>query len=158
MTRLLYLVLVFATSARAVVTGWSMYPALASGEYVLFNRLAYLRRLPTRGDVVLVRGPLGKRMPLVKRVAGVPGDTVRPNQEWVTANETSAEGAPSTGETEHSEHAPRLLGEDEFFLLGDAGEMSTDSRSFGPVSRKAVKGRAWLVYWPLSRWRSLETE
>ena len=150
MMRLLYHALAFATSARAVITGWSMYPTLASGEYVLFNRLAYLRRPPAKGDVVLVQGPLGKKMPLVKRVAGVPGDTVRLIQGWATVNETPAED-----ETEHREHATRPLGEDEFFLLGDAMDMSTDSRSFGPVSRKTIKSRAWLVYWPLSRWRSL---
>ena len=158
MMSLLYLVLAFVTSARAVVTGWSMYPTLASGEYVIFNRLAYLRRPPSRGDVVLVHGPLGKKMPLVKRVAGLPGDTVRFTQEWAMADDTSDESGPASVSTEHPEHATRLLGEDEFFLLGDATDMSTDSRSFGPVSRKAVKGRAWLVYWPLSRWRSLETE
>ena len=153
MLRLPYMVAVFVTSLRVTVTGWSMYPTLVSGEYVLFNRLAYIRRSPKRGDVVLVRGLLEGRKAMIKRIVGVPGDTVKLNRGVLTVNDVPLEEASSSdGQDEWS------LKQDECFLLGDAMDMSTDSRSFGPVSQKAIKARAWLVCWPLSRWRSLDTE
>ena len=158
MLRLLYRVVVFATSARVVVTGWSMYPTLVSGEYVLFNRLAYVRHSPKRGDVVLVRGPLEGKKAIIKRVVGVPGDTLQLSQGVVTVNDVPLEEISSPGEMDSEEKGVWNLKQDEWFLLGDATDMSTDSRSYGPVLRKAVKARAWLVYWPLSRWRSLDTE
>lgn len=158
MLRLLYRVAVFATSARVVVTGWSMYPTLVAGEYVFFNRLAYVRRGPKRGDVVLVRGLLEGRRAMIKRVVGVAGDTVQLSQGVVTVNDMPIERASPPEELTAQEHGLWTLKHDECFLLGDAMDMSTDSRSFGPVSRQAVKARAWLVYWPPSRWRRLDTE
>jgi signal peptidase I len=76
----------------------------------------------------------------------------------VTVNDVPIEEASSPEKMDSEEHGLWTLKRDECFLLGDAMDMSTDSRSFGPVARKAVKGRAWLVYWPMSRWRSLGTE
>jgi signal peptidase I len=155
---LLYRVAVVVTSARVVVTGWSMHPTLVAGEYVLVNRLAYTRRSPQRGDVVLVRGPLEGNKAIIKRVVGIPGDTVQLSRGVVRVNGAPLEGASSPEEMDSEKHGMWTLDQDEWFLLGDARDMSTDSRSFGPVPRKAIKGRAWLVYWPLSRWRRLDTE
>jgi signal peptidase I len=136
-----------------------MYPTLVAGEYVLFNRLTYSRGNPKRGDVVLVRGILEGDRAIIKRVAGIPGDTLQLERGMVMVNGLPAEDVPSPGETElteSQESGPWELGDDDYFLLGDARDMSTDSRSFGPVPRGAIKGRAWLVYWPLSRWRRLD--
>ena len=156
MLRLLSRAVVFATSARVVVTGWSMYPTLVAGEYVLFNRLAYVRRSPIRGDVVLVRGLLEGKKAVIKRVVGIPGDTVQLNQGAVSVNGVLLEQASPPGATDAEERGLWALEQDQWFLLGDAMDMSTDSRSYGPILGKAIKARAWLVYWPLSRWRSLE--
>jgi signal peptidase I len=156
MLRLLYRAVVFATSARVVVTGWSMYPTLVAGEYVLFNRLAYLRRSPKRGDVVLARGLLEGNKAVIKRVVGVPGDTVQLKQRVVIVNGVPREEDSCPVEVDSGERDLWTLKQDEWFLLGDAMDMSTDSRSYGPVTRKAIRARAWLVYWPSSRWRSLE--
>ena len=157
MLRLLYRVVVYATAARGVVTGWSMYPTLVPGEYVLFNRVAYVRRSPKRGDVALVRGlPEGKRA-TIKRIVGVPGDTVELRRGVVIVNGLQLDAASSPADMDSEERGRWTLAQDEWFLLGDAMEMSTDSRSYGAVARKAIKARAWLVYWPLSRWRSLDT-
>lgn len=149
----LYKVAVFVTSLRVTIAGWSMYPTLISGEYVLFNRLAYIRRSPKRGDVVLARGLLDGKKAVIKRIAGVPGDTIKLGDGVLTANDTPIQESSSPeGE------GVWTLRQDEFFLLGDSMDMSTDSRSFGPVSQKAIKARAWLVCWPLSQWRHLDEE
>ena len=158
MLRLLYRAAVISTFTRVVVTGSSMYPTLDSGEYVLFNRLAYVRRSPRRGDIVLVRRPLEKEKAIIKRVVGIPGDTVQFSQGVVTVNGVPLEEASYLEEMDSEERGLWTLKHDECFLLGDAMDMSTDSRSYGPVPQKAIKARAWLVCWPLNRWRSLETE
>jgi nickel-type superoxide dismutase maturation protease len=77
------------------------------------------------GDVVVVRHPGRADREMVKRVTGVPGEGVHPG---------------------------RTLGADEWFVVGDNAEASTDSRALGPVPRAAIVGRVRLVYWPPDRW------
>ena len=79
-----------------------------------------------RGDVVVVEHPEREGFEMVKRVVGLPGDRA-PNGH--------------------------VLGEEEFWVLGDSPDASTDSRSFGPVRREHLKARLRLVYWPLERRR-----
>ena len=154
-TGLGYRALAFVTAIRVVVDGWSMYPTLAPGEYVLFDRLPYRREAPKRGDVALVRGVLGDGRAIIKRVVGTPGDTVLLDRGVLTVNGVSPDSAASLEDVDPRENGEWSLGHDEFFLLGDAWEFSTDSRSFGPVARSTIVGRAWLVYRPVSRWRRL---
>ncbi len=145
-----YSVLAFLTARRVVVRGWSMYPALAPGERVLFDRLAYRRAAPRRGDVVLASHPQRPGLRMVKRVAAVPGDAVA-----VEGGRCWVNGAPFA-EPARGEPAPppsRTLGDDEYLLLGDAPEFSTDGRQLGTVGRAAIQARAWLVYWPPQRMR-----
>jgi len=123
----------FLTARRAVVRGPSMQPALAPGEYVLFDRLAYRREPPRRGDVVLATDPREPRRRIVKRIAGGPGETV------------AAGGRTWT------------LAEDEWLLLGDAPDFSTDGRDFGPVGLQSIHARAWFVYWPPRRMRRVRS-
>jgi len=123
--------LAFVTARRVVVRGRSMEPALLPGERVLFDRLAYREAPPRRGDVVLAQHPERPGLRIVKRVVGVPGDTVE------------------------LDGGSRRLGDGEWLLLGDAPEASTDGRDFGPVGREAILARGWLVYWPPGRVRKL---
>jgi signal peptidase I len=151
--KLVYQMAVFVTALRVTVTGWSMHPTLVAGEYVLFNRLVYMWSAPKRGDVVLARGLLDGGQAIIKRVVGVFGDRVKLIQGVLTVNDTPLE------ETSYLDgEGEWCLKQDECFLLGDAVDMSIDSRSFGPVQRKAIKARAWLVCWPRSHWRSLDAE
>jgi signal peptidase I len=124
-----YATLAFFVARRVTVNGWSMAPALLSGERLLLDRLAYVRDRPRIGDIVLVAHPLRPQLRMVKRLAGVPGDT--------TGGRTLARG--------------------EYWVLGDNTDGSTDSREFGPVRRRDLLGRAWIRYWPLERWRILES-
>lgn len=122
----LYSVLAFAVARRVTVRGWSMAPTLLPGDRVLFDRLAYVRDRPNPGDVVLVAHPLQPGLRMVKRLAGVPGETV---------------------------DGVRLLARGEYWVLGADPEASTDSREFGPVRRRDLLARAWVRYWPTDRWR-----
>jgi nickel-type superoxide dismutase maturation protease len=122
----LYSALAFVLARRTVVSGWSMAPALLPGERLLFDRLAYVRRRPRRGDVVLVAHPLEPALRMVKRITAMPGDVV--------------EGG-------------RVLAPGQYWVEGDNPGLSTDSREFGPVERGDLLGRAWILYWPAERWR-----
>jgi signal peptidase I len=104
---------------RVVVAGESMRPTLAPGDQLLAIAGGTVRR----GDVVVVRAP-DREIEMVKRVAGVPGDRVRIGDE------------------------DRMLGPDEFLVVGDDPDRSTDGRSFGPVSASAVAGVVVLRYLP----------
>jgi len=108
-----------------------MLPTLSPGEYVLFDRLAYRRRAPRRGEIVLAEEPGTSGRRVVKRVAGGPGESVSlDGREWD-------------------------LGEDEYLLVGDDLAASRDGRDWGPVGRRAILARGWLVYWPPARMRWL---
>lgn len=122
----LYSLLAFVRTRRVVVSGWSMAPTLLPGDRILFDRLAYERDRPRTGDVVLVAHPAQTGLPMVKRIAGTPGETI--------------EGVPR-------------LARGEYWVLGDSEGVSIDSREFGPVKRGHLLGRAWVLYWPSDRWR-----
>lgn len=134
----LYPLLAFLTARRVTVKGYSMYPTLRASERVLFDTLAYRAGRPRRDDIVLARHPQRPGVRFIKRVAAVPGDDVHANM--VDGRETAA--------------VP--LGPDEYYLLGDNPAASTDSRHLGPFRRRDIIARAWLVYWPAERFRTLK--
>ena len=137
-----------AVLGAGVVDGSSMAPAFQDRDIVLFNRLAKCGR----GDVVIleaegakVRGATVRKY--VKRVAGVPGDTVNIDETGVSINgklleETRAVGA--TRETGPLQY-PMTLGADEYFVLGDNREHSMDSRSFGAVKDVQLEGKVITI-------------
>ena len=154
-----YPLLAFLLARRAVVRGWSMHPTLSPEERVLFDRLAYRRGSPQRGDVVLASHPARPGMRIVKRVVGLPGDRVTTDGARCWVNGTPCGEREGDGPAEPSASARTwTLGDDEWLLLGDAPYASTDSRDFGPVSRDAILARAWLVYWPPSRMRAVRND
>jgi signal peptidase I len=149
-----YPLLAFLLGRRVVVRGWSMLPTLASGEYVLFDRLAYRQAAPRRGDVVLATHPDRPQLRIVKRVVAQPGDRVAIVGDRCWVNGTVWGDTEDAGPAEPPASArTRTVGDGEWLLLGDAPYASTDSRDFGPAGRGHIHARAWLVYWPPNRMR-----
>lgn len=139
----------FLRARRVVVRGWSMAPTLLPGDYLLVDTMAYHSHTPQRGDVVLARDPHAPHRLLVKRVVALPGETVAEDADGLVR--ISEGEAPPT-----RTYSPLWrLEEGEYFLVGDGEALSRDSRSFGPVRREGILGRAWLVYWPPGRWKRL---
>jgi signal peptidase I len=136
-----------------------MQPTLSEGEYLLFDRLGFSRRPLRKGEIVLAYHPMDRRFLLIKRVLAVPGEEVVARDGDILVN-----GRPWTppaalpGPIPVPEEFSHVLGPDEYFLMGDNPSRSTDSRQLGPFSVHQIKARAWLVYWPLSRWRILHIE
>ncbi len=160
------------------VEGSSMRPTLQSGQYLLVNKLVYLRldqeRLsrivpfwkvdlqderftihpPKRGEVIVFHFPKDPKRDFVKRVIGVPGDRVKMEDGVVFLNGKKIEEPYITapGPTDMDTLG---LGEKEYFVLGDNRRGSNDSRNWGPVPEDNILGKVWFVYWPLSNWQVL---
>ena len=135
--------------------GESMEPTLKSGDKVLINRLIYEVKSPSYGDLIVFK-PNGNQNAHyhIKRVVGKPGDTVTIKSGRVFVN---GELLNETVQTESMQDAglaaePITLGDDEYFVLGDNRNYSSDSRdpSVALIHRKEIIGRAWLRIWPLN--------
>ena len=126
-----------------------MSPALEAGDFVLVRRGHPPADARAAGLVVHVRGLDGR--PLIKRVVGGPGDSLRVGDEvWI--NRRRLVEPYAHGQTpEAQRRGVHALGTDELFVLGDRRDASTDSRDFGPVRARTIEGVAVLRYWPPGR-------
>jgi signal peptidase I len=132
------------------VDGFSMQPTLHDQEYILVNRAAYLFQPPQRGDIIIFAYPLDPSQDYVKRVIGIPGDRVQVSQNGVVAvNGVQLQESYVNDLINPYQPTDIKLGPDQYFVLGDNRGDSSDSRAWGPVPRKNIIGKAWLVYWPL---------
>lgn len=145
-----------------VVDGVSMVPSLQNDQHLLENRLAYrnfeiggkkyyLFHSPKRGDIVVINPPVAHDKPFIKRMIGLPGDTVlirdgRVFVNNVALNETYISDAPRY--TFPSDGRPLTLGPDQYFVLGDNRNASEDSHFFGPIHANAIMGKTWISFWP----------
>lgn len=129
-----------------------MYPLLAPGEGLIIDRLAYHVDRPARGDLVLAAPPDSLDQKLIKLVAGLPGEDVAAASDrlWINGRRLVFPQPVVV-----SPPGRWRLGEEQYFLISYATTVGTDSRHFGPVPRRALLGRAWLVYRPTSRRRRL---
>ena len=134
------------------VEGLSMMPALTDQERIFINKFTY--RLGShnigRGDMVVFWFPLDPSKSYIKRVIGIPGDTV-----YIDAGQVYVNGHALTENYVPEDYHDRVSWEehrvpkDEYFVLGDHRSSSSDSRTWGFVKRDAIYGKAVFVYWPL---------
>jgi signal peptidase I len=140
----------------------SMERTLEPGQYVLVDKLTPRFDTYKRGDIVVFRPPAATATastPYIKRVIGVPGDTVEVRDDGLVYINDVANHEPylygdepggvPQATTVSLEQASWSIGEGEFFLMGDHRSDSADSRVFGAVAADQIIGRAWLRYWPL---------
>jgi signal peptidase I len=136
----------------------SMERTLEPDQYVLVDKLTPRFDDYSRGDIVVFEPPEawvagGPRTPFIKRVIGLPGETIEVKDGRVYVNGTPLDEPyvydrqPTTAP---EEPASWVVPDGELFVMGDHRAASADSRAFGPISREAVIGRAWLRYWPIS--------
>lgn len=146
--------LVNLASARFVVDGPSMQPNFETGQFVIVSRVNYLIGEPQRGDVVVFQYPGNLADDYIKRVIGTPGDTVEIRNTQVYVNGELLNEPYINEPCEPSRCGDNVweLGEDEYFMMGDNRNHSSDSRGFGPVARKLIIGEALLRYWPPQDW------
>jgi signal peptidase I len=134
------------------VEGTSMKPTLIDEERIFINKFVYRFSDVTRGDVVVFWFPRDTTKSYIKRVIGVPGDTVEVTDGTVFVNAKKLYEPYVTEENrDHASMEAKELGTDEFFVLGDHRNASNDSRAWGLVPRSYIYGKAVFVYWPLDR-------
>ena len=160
------------------VDGSSMDPTLVNGQYLLVNRLVYLRiemdrfssivpfwqaeedsvryaiHPPERGEVIVFEFPdsipSNSKRDFVKRVIGLPGETIEvkdgvPFVDGVVLEE------PYLTTKDHSNIRKVELGAGEYYVIGDNRAHSNDSRSWGAVPEENLRGKVWMIYWPAPR-------
>lgn len=134
------------------VDGGSMVPALENGEFLLVNKLAYVASTPDRGDVVVFRSPAKPDEDLVKRIIGLPNETVEFHDGGVFVDgRRLAEDEYFAGITGTRAGRSLVVPDQAYFVLGDNRGQSIDSRSFGIVPAASIVGKVWLVYWPVGK-------
>lgn len=135
-----------------IVEGSSMVPTLTTQERLIVSRLSYILGEPQRGDVIVFQYPYDPQRDFVKRIIGLPGETVTITNGVVFIN-----GKPIPDESAYVEHMsmetkpPVTLGDDEYFVMGDNRPGSSDSRSWGALTGKNIIGKAWLIYYPFDK-------
>lgn len=129
------------------VEGQSMEPNLHERERLIIEKISYRFHSPQRGDIVVLRPPQRSTVPLIKRVIGLPGDTVEIRENRVYINDEPLQEDYLTQPTKGI-MAPRLVPEGYVLVLGDNRQASNDSRAFGMVAEEDIIGRAWFRYWP----------
>jgi signal peptidase I len=135
---------------RYVVDGASMQPNFHTSERVIVDRVSMLFGGPSRGDVVVLESPSSNGELLIKRVIGLPGETVTIQDGRVYIDGRLLD-EPYINEfcMYRSCNGSWELGSDQYFVLGDNRSHSLDSHSFGPVAESSIIGIARVRYWPL---------
>ncbi len=139
------------------VKGASMEPNFHDREYLIIDELSYRLREPSRGEIVVFRYPADPSQFFIKRIIGLPGETIDiQNNKIKVVNKTEPTGLSL--EEPYLEAKDIIygnfsvkLGQNEYYLLGDNRSFSLDSRQFGPVSKQFFIGRAWIRGWPPDR-------
>lgn len=141
-------------TARVVVDGSSMEPTLHNRELIIVNRLAFRWSQPKPGDIIVFHLPDVPAKEYIKRVIGLPGDTIEIKGRQVYINDQRIEESYIAALTISS--GKWTVPDDKLFVLGDNRNDSADSRLWGFVPLEDVIGKALVVYWPPEDWGILE--
>lgn len=136
------------------VEGTSMLPALEDQERIFVNKFIYRFGIGEiqRGDLVVFWYPYDPSKSYIKRVIGAPGDVVEIDRGSVIVNgKALVEDYIPAQYRDYQSMQPVRVAPDYYFVLGDHRSSSNDSRSWGPVHRKYIYGKAVFVYWPLDK-------
>ena len=139
------------------VEGTSMLPHLSDQERIFVNKFVYYLSSVERGDIVVFWYPQDDTKSLIKRIIGLPGESVA-----ITNGIVHIDGRPLVEPYLGREYAdtssfgPVVLAEGSYFVLGDHRASSNDSRNWGPVTSGRIFGKAFLRYWPVSKFGLVE--
>lgn len=137
-----------------VVEGESMAPTFDSGDYLIVDELSYHLHTPERGDAIVFRYPGNPKVFYIKRIIGLPGDTVSITEGVVTI--TKADGStltldePYVVDEDATYTQSTVVGAEEYFVMGDNRPKSSDSRVWGLLPEKNIMGKAFLRLLPVS--------
>ena len=142
------------STARVRHDGYSMGTTLPNESYIIANRLAYLENDPQRGDIIIFHFPLDPEQDLIKRVIGLPGETIEIQDGIVRVNGTPLEEPYIT-------EPPAYIGEwvvpaGQYFVLGDNRNDSRDSHQWGFLPHENIIAKAVWIYLPLDHFGKID--
>jgi signal peptidase I len=137
-----------------VVDGESMHPTFESADYLIIDELTYHFESPQRGDVIVFRYPGDPKIFYIKRIIGLPGETVHINSGKVTITKTDGENItlnePYAVVEDATYSQTTTLGAGQYFVMGDNRPESSDSRVWGPLPAQNIVGRVFLRLLPIN--------
>lgn len=151
MTLVVFLFLITFVVQGYKVYGSCMEPNLQTGERLIGNKFIYHFEKPTRGDVIVFKYPPNPNKVFVKRIIGLPGETVEIRKGKVYLNGRALDEDLYVVNAAHGDFGPQKIPDGCIFVLGDNRDESNDSRFWGDLPLRNVQAKAWLRYWPLSR-------
>jgi len=135
------------------VNGTSSEPNLHDEQYVLVNKTAYwFGRDPHRGDIVVAHHPTNPDIDVIKRVIGLPEETVEIQSDGTVSIDGHPLDEPYLPPYRGGGSGSWTVPPDEYFVLGDNRGISADSRSWGTVPRENIVGKSWLIIWGIGDW------
>jgi signal peptidase I len=155
----LYLIINFILQTVHVI-GSSMYPTLKDQDYLIATKIDYRLHPPQRGDIIIMRDPFDSSKDFIKRLIAIPGDRllIRGGEVYVNGRllqEPYVAPEPWTEQADYptnsSDPSGVVLKSDDYFVMGDNRNHSSDSRVFGLIHRDQIEARAWIRVLPLSR-------
>lgn len=151
---ILYFGISFAIQA-VHVEGLSMYATLDDNDYLIANKIDYRLHAPQRGDIIILRPPTDNSKDFIKRVIALPGEKllIRDGIVYINGHKLDEPYLPEAWTTFNNWPTDgtdgKVMGPDQYFVMGDNRNRSQDSRVFGPIGRDRIDGRAWFRIWPL---------
>lgn len=138
-----------------MVSGSSMSPTFETGQYLIVDELSYRLESPARGDVIILKKPRQENEFLIKRIVGLPGETITIIGGTVNIKEATGDKEAVLDESyvknHSSENSQVKLGNNEYFVMGDNRPVSLDSRFIGPIPRNHIVGRAFIRLFPINK-------
>lgn len=136
------------------VSGNSMFPTMHNGDYLITEKITYRLGQPKYGDIVVLKNPRDESQDFIKRIIALPGDTIRIENDsiFINGNLLNEPYLPTNTPT----HSGAFLTEgstikadpNQYFVIGDNRNHSSDSREWGPITREEIVGKAFFRYWP----------
>lgn len=143
------------------VSGQSMEPNFENNQYIIVDQVSYRFHAPHRGDVIVFKYPQNVAFSFIKRIVGLPGETVYVHEGIVTIfNKENPSGVrldESYVKVYTSGEVKTTLGQDEFFVLGDNRPNSSDSRIWGKLPQHLIVGKVWVVLYPFEEFKTIHT-
>jgi signal peptidase I len=144
-----------------LVRGESMEPNFQDGDYLIIDEISYRLGSPERGDVIVFNSPTAPSQRFIKRIIGLPGETVVVEDGMIKV--LDKEGTAVLNESEYLSgietpgNVEISLGEEEYFVLGDNRVSSYDSRRWGPLQEEEIIGKVSLRAWPVAAAAAIKT-
>jgi len=160
---ILYVGISFAVQA-VHVEGLSMYATLDDNDYLIANKIDYRLHAPQRGDIIILRPPTDNSKDFIKRVIALPGEKllIRDGIVYINGHKLDEPYLPEVWTTfnnwPNDGTDGKVMGPNQYFVMGDNRNKSQDSRIFGPIGRDRIDGRAWFRIWPLAHFGSIYSQ